>query len=570
MIVQALVKRYEDTQEIPPGWQKRGASYALNLSENGELIGFPLLEQEDPDRKKMMRQLFVLPTEPAGRTSGVKAAFLCDNGGYLCGLDPKRGEEKFRAAGRLHLQVLENVDTPAAKAVKAYFAGEKPSDIPDYITGNTVCVFQVNGRYAHEDEQIRRAWDANHSGDTEGSGEMIRCLVTGKMDTPEPLHTKIKLRGGQSTGSSLISANAESFASYGKTAKDRAADVGKFAAFAYPTALNEMLASDKHRQFVGTDTLTYWAETDGESEAAAFGWFFQPQEDDAEKLSAIMERVAKGSHIEIENCDMTRRFYLLCLSPNAGRISVRFFHVDAFGSILENIAAHYRNLEITLPQFAKFRYAPPWLLLGETTVKKKAADAAPLIGGQLTHSILSGAVYPLTLYNAILLRVKAGEDVNAVKAAIVKATLIRNYHESEVATVSLNEQSGNKPYVLGRLFSVLEQLQQRASGGSLNATIRDRYFATACSNPKNVFPTLLKLSMHHAAKLDDAGTYHEILKTRLLGRLDEQEPFPAALSMDDQGRFILGYYHQTQDFFTSKKDKENNQEKENQEGINHV
>ena len=160
----------------------------------------------------------------------------------------------------------------------------------------------------------------------------------------------------------------------------------------------------------------------------------------------------------------------------------------------------------------------------------------------------------MTLYNAILTRIRAGEDINKTKASIVKAVLIRNYNEQEVTTVALNTQISNTPYTLGRLFSVLEKLQKEASGGNLSSTIRDKYFATACANPASVFPTVLKLSMHHAAKLDNA-VFYEKLKTELLGKLDAETPFPKALSLDDQGRFILGYYHQTQDFYTKKENK---------------
>jgi CRISPR-associated protein Csd1 len=208
-----------------------------------------------------------------------------------------------------------------------------------------------------------------------------------------------------------------------------------------------------------------------------------------------------------------------------------------------------------------FRHLPPWVILSETTVKKKAADAAPLLGGQFMESIVKGSRYPMTLYQAIINRIRAGEETNKTKAAIIKAILIRNYDEREVTSLALNTETDNKAYVLGRLFSVLERLQQQASGGNLNATIRDKYFTSACANPRSVFPTLLKLSMHHSAKLDTA--YYEILKTELLGKLDVEQPFPSSLSLDDQGRFILGYYHQTQDFFTPRKEKENMEEDNN-------
>jgi CRISPR-associated protein Csd1 len=194
------------------------------------------------------------------------------------------------------------------------------------------------------------------------------------------------------------------------------------------------------------------------------------------------------------------------------------------------------------------------MILSETTVKKSASDAQPLLGGQFLRSIISATPYPTTLFNAMLTRVRAGEDVSRTKVAVIKAVLIRNYNESEVTTVSLNPQSNDQAYVLGRLFSVLEQLQKKASGGDLNTTIRDRYFAGACANPAASFPTLLKLSMHHCAKLDDARFYEQC-KTKLLGKLDEATPFPSTLNLEGQGRFILGYYHQTQWFYSKTEEK---------------
>ncbi|MDR3149006.1 MAG: type I-C CRISPR-associated protein Cas8c/Csd1 [Oscillospiraceae bacterium] len=201
------------------------------------------------------------------------------------------------------------------------------------------------------------------------------------------------------------------------------------------------------------------------------------------------------------------------------------------------------------------------MLLSETTIKKSAKDAVPLLGGQLMNSILTGNDYPMTLYNAILTRIRAGEDVNRTKAAIIKSILIRNFNnekESGETTVALNPNSDDKAYTLGRLFAALEREQSNAAGGSLNATIRDRYFASACANPKVAFVTLLKLSMNHAKKLGEKGRWLEKLKSELLAKLDDSNPYPASLSLEGQGKFILGYYHQTQEFFTSKKDKENN------------
>ena len=557
MIINALVKRYEDTQAVPPGWQRREASFALELDESGELLG--VVPLGDPGDRKPKRTL-ILPSTGSGR-AGPKAYetsyFLCDDGSYILGLDPK----KFESARKLHTALLKDINTTEARAICAYFNSgipALPQGIGEKEASNQKYIFFVNGRRIDYDDcgtQIRQAWERWESSQKSG-GEKIRCLVSGRYDTVIQLHDKVELRGVSMGKTPLISMNHQtSFRSYGTTPNDPPAQVGAETAFAYVTALNDLLKNEKHRQYIGGDTLVYWAEDGGGAEEEVFSWTSQAKEDDTDKLDALMQKMSSGRFTDINGCNFDSRFYLLCLSPNAGRISVRFFHADSFGAILSNNIAHYRRLEIDKAGNDRFRYLPIWMILNETTVKKQAADVAPLLGGQLYHSIITGSRYPMTLYHAMLNRLRAGEEVNKVKAAVVKAVLIRNYDEKEVTTVALNTQTSNKPYALGRLFSVLEQLQQRAADSKLNATIRDRYFARACANPGSVFTTILKLSIHHAAKLDNP-VYYEQLKTHLLGKLDVENPFPTALSLDDQGRFILGYYHQTQDFFTSKKIKE--------------
>jgi len=540
VIIQALVKRYEDAGGGAPGWQKRFADYAINLGEDGSVLDIISLEQQDGKRK--VRRSFMLPEEPPGRTSGIKAAFLCDNGGYFWGNDPKRGKQKFEASAMLHDTVLKNTQTAAAKAIKAFFSKPIPkAGLAE--TGNYI--FMFDGKFVHEDEEICGAWNDFFSEKTEG--ETIRCIVSGKTDRLTALHGKIKLNGVSMGAVPLISINAESFASYGKTADEPAAQVGETVSHAYVTALNDLLSDNRHNKRLAQDTLIYWAEGHDDAESEVFSLFSEPKESDTGRLDAIMNHITAGRNLSTESCDMERRFYLLCLSPNAGRISVRFFYTDSFGNILANIATHYLNLEIA--GNSRFRYLPPWIILSETTVKKSAADAPPLLGGQFLSAVISGSSYPATLYHSILTRVRAGEEINQTKAAVVKAVLIKNY-KSEVATVALKKDSANIPYTLGRLFSVLEYLQEQANG---SATIRQRYFASACSNPSIVFPTLLSLSIHHADKLDNA-VWFEKQKSDLIGRLNAENPFPSTLNLQQQGEFIVGYYHQQQERYTKKEE----------------
>ena len=571
MILHALAQRYNDTagtdNAVPFGWAMRDAAYALDLDEQGRLHGILTLWTLEGKRK--IRPQFLLPIEPTGRTSAIKPAFLCDNSKYFFGLSANGDsrEKKCHDASRaLHEKLLASVNHPIVYGILRFFENWKQDEALNHpIIAHILSdkksskefyearfVIQVNGRFVHDEPLVRQVWNEAQVG---AAGEQIRCLITGEMDTLAKLHGKISLPGVTMGSVPLVSINAESFASYGKGKDDPAAQIGEKAAFAYTTALNTLINDRNHRKRLGSDTLVYWADEGGEEEAYTFSLIGDPKEEDNQKLDGIMKKLYTGERLSIDGCVMEKPFCILCMSPNAGRISVRFFYRSTFGDVITNSLNHYSNMEVAMSQNERFLYLPPWILLSETTIKKQASDAAPLLSGQLMYSIVSGRAYPMTLYIAVIKRIHAGERVNRVKASIIKAVLLRNYPESEVITVSLNDSSNNIPYNLGRLFSVLERIQQKSANEQLNTTVRDRYFSSACANPGSVFPILLKLSIHHVAKLENP-VFFEKLKGELLNRLDSEVPFPAAMNLEEQGRFIIGYYHQNQDFFTSKKDKE--------------
>jgi CRISPR-associated protein Csd1 len=582
VIIQALVRRYEDAliNEIPYGWQNRPADYAVHINDEGEVQEITDLAESEGKKKKP--RIFLLPEE-ANRTSNIKATFICDNGGYIFGSDKKNGQKKFAESGALHRAVLGGINTKTANAIMNFFNRTHcDNDIPK----KGYFLFMHNGRFVNDCSEIQVAWNKyNHANK---KGLIKRDLISGNETMMAEFQRKIKLSGVDNGGTSLVNVNKEAFTSYGNKATDPAAFIGENTAFSYATALNELLSSDKHHKQIGSDTLVYWAAGKDEAESELFSMTLQPSESDTDKLDGIMKNMAAGKMVDVNGCNFSKPFYLLVLSPNASRISVRLFVVKAFGDIMKNITRHYENLEIVRPKYDTTSYPTPWELLiettvdnrdkkveqlpcdnlmssSETTIDDKSKKVAPLLCGELMRSIVGGAKYPMSLYNAMLIRIRAGNKINRVKAAIIKAVLIRNYSatdkESEVATVSLNPDSNYPPYVLGRLFSVLEQLQQKAAGTKLNTTIRDKYFASASTNPGSVFPTLLKLSMAHSAKLDNANSvYFEKLKTELLGKLDADSPFPSVLGLDDQGRFIMGYYHQTQDFYIPKKDNNDQEE----------
>ena len=249
------------------------------------------------------------------------------------------------------------------------------------------------------------------------------------------------------------------------------------------------------------------------------------------------------------------RFYVLGLAPNAARVSVRFFLTDPFQKVVDRMMQHYRDLEIVKQYDNQPDYLTVAHILEETVSKKsKDKDASPLMAGAVMRSILTGAPYPAALYYAIINRIRADVDddqkriskVNYVRAAVIKAFLTRKYRNQdqyqEVLVMSLNEQATTPAYVLGRLFAVLEKVQQEAVG-DVNASIKDRYFTSACASPASVFPVLLRLSQHHISKV--GAYYHDKRIETILSLLDiEKNPIPSRLTLDEQGVFILGYYHE--------------------------
>lgn len=578
MILQALTRYYEDLlsrgEIAAPGWAPAKISLALYINENGELTQIvPTMVEGTKGKKTVMQpQLMVLPAA-VKRTVSIASNFLWDNSAYLLGVDqkgkPERSRECFAAAAKLHHMVLDGIDSPNARAILAFFdtweperAAEHPALIRqlDDVTAGGNLVFRVDGRKVEEDAAIREAWQRYRDGGE--SGVKMQCLVTGKEDEIAAVHPSVKgVRDAQSSGAALVSFNAPAFCSYGRE-QNYNAPVGKYAAFAYTAALNHLLADSDHVQHIGDTTVVCWAEGADDAYPGFFsaviggGTYGGLSDND---LRAALKRLANGLPCDDLGVDPNRPFYILGLAPNAARLSVRFFLRDSFGKLMENVNAHYERMEIVRPAYEKFNYLPLWSLLRET-VNLNSRDKAPspAMAGATARAIFSGARYPASLLEAVMLRIRAERDITWGKAAIIKAYYLKNPHEDcpkEVLTVSLNEASTNPAYTLGRLFSVYEAVQQAANPG-INTTIKDKYFNSAAAMPASIFPVLNNLCQKHLRKLDARQhVYYDKQIMKLKGVLNEN--YPARMTLAQQGSFDLGYYHQTQKRYTKKEEKEN-------------
>ena len=391
-------------------------------------------------------------------------------------------------------------------------------------------------------------------------------MVTGQPGPVESVHPAIKnVAGAQSSGAALVSFNAPAFCSYGKE-QNLNAPTGKYAAFAYTSALNALLADREHVFRVGDATVVCWARSGERGYQDVFQTFFSDFYDETD-LKGLVGALCQGNPVVYDETklDPSMDFYILGLSPNSARLSVRFFLHNTFGGFLRNVQAHYDRLEIVRPAYDKFETLPLWKLLSET-VNQNARDKSPApdLAGEVLRAVLTNTRYPATLLNGAALRIRAEREVTRGRAAIVKAYYQKlaetTKHENpdipeEVLQVSLNPDASNVPYTLGRLFSVLEAIQASANPG-INATIKDKYFNSAAATPAVIFPILLNLAQKHLKKLrsSNAGlvVFYEKQLTELCSRIGEQ--YPAHMNLPQQGSFQLGYYCQTQARYQKKEE----------------
>lgn len=582
MLLQSLVKLYEawvDKGEIEKlGWNPVKISYGISLDEEGNVDEIIHLKTNAPKGNKEIPSLISLPM-PVKRSVGVASNFLYDNATYVFGYDnsnkPDRAKQCFDCFRSVDNKVLENSDDEFSTVIKKflqkdYSEFENLSDlltelnctettVDDILNKGANLLLMPLGKFPTDSKTICESWNSYYEHSDAPKGV---CLVTGKDDHIAKLHPVIKnIRGAQAAGASLVSFNATAFNSYGKE-NGYNAPVSEYAAFAYTSALNKLVSDNDHRIFAGDTTVVCWTE-DGESAYQdVFAGIFNSDDEVKQKdLCNTIVSIVNGNEVKWEGIPLnpSNNFYILGISPNSARLSVRFFIQNTFGKVMENLLKNQQRMEMVKPGFEKFNYIPLWRILGET-VNKKSRDkkCKPHLAGDVLNSIINDYNYPSTLYYGILGRISAEQNINWVKASVLKAYLLKNYDSKykEEITVDYNENSNNKAYLLGVLFSNLEEIQNTANPG-IKSTIRDRYFTAASSTPSRVFPILIDLAQNHIKKIPNVGAKVNCQKmlTKTMAKLGDK--FPNRLKLDEKGMFQLGYYQRTQERFTGKEDKNN-------------
>ena len=424
--------------------------------------------------------------------------------------------------------------------------------------------FCLSGRpdiLLHEDPLIRQKWESSLNESVEDGSVISQCAVTGETSPIARIHNKIKgVPGGQASGTVLVGFKYSSGWSYGHK-ESYNSNISENAMKRYSFALNTLLADRNHRQTIDDITVIYWA-SGGDEECVDFLSAFlfgsnektTPEQVD-QMLGGLFGKVREGAVTEeklrlTDVTDENVNFYILGMKPNAARLSVKFFYRRRLGQILSCVAQHQKDMQIGDEVMA----VPLWRLKNELKSPKSSNEQidASLMAA-IFQSIINGTPYPVYLLSTLVMRIKTDRNINHIRAGAVRACINRHdriHHNKEELTMALDKQNTNQAYLCGRLFAVLQKIQENAAGGAkLNRTIKDSYFASAASKPALVFPKLLTLSQNHMKKLSEGrAIYFNKLVEEIIGKLSGE--FPDTLLLTEQGKFMIGYYQQDQDFYT--------------------
>ncbi len=555
MILNALVGYYEralNDPEIdlaPFGFEWKAIPFVVVLDRQGNLLSV-----EDTRSTVAQKGRAFLVTQSEKRTVEVVPNLLWDTAEYALAM-PREGDPEKTA--RKHAAFVERVaslaiDDDGVSALKWFLENaDAVTSARELVVGdNPNVAFRIDDdspdMLVCNRPGVRAAIDERRDPD----GVQGFCPISGRSDRIARLHPSIKgVRGAQSSGASLVSFNLSAFNSFGKSQGENA-PIGETAVFQYSTVLNTLLKpGSRNVARVGDATMVYWSARATPLETQFPLFFSEPPPDSPNAgIDAVRELYAAVQQGRYVGDDADQAFYVLGLAPNAARISVRFWVEATVGEMAERIVQHFRDLDIDRASFDR-EALPLWLLLASTAIQGKSDRVPPNLAGATTQAILSDAEYPAVLLSAAIRRVRAEQAIPHPRAALIKACLTRHYrmtNRKELA-VSLDVERPETAYHLGRLFAALERVQGAAQG-NLNASIRDRFFASASSTPATVFPILIRLSRHHLGKLD-SSTWANKLVGEIMDRI---EAFPLRLPLQEQGLFAIGYYHQQQSHFKAK------------------
>lgn len=591
MLIKGLCDYYDILREkgevLPDGYSIVPVKYKVSLTEQGEIDEIVSCQEEvqvSGKKPKLVPKDMVMPKRT--EKPGIDANIIEHRPLYIFGLnfsnDGFTTEDNTNKAKKSHqdfvtknLAFIEGIDSPVVNAYRKFIENWRPEEEIEnrYLLdlgknySNSGFAFFLSGepdKMLHEDSQLREQWEKYYEekGDGEEEQYVAQCAVTGENAPIARIHGKIKgVYGGLATGSVLIGFNNSSENSYGNE-QSYNSNISKEVMRKYTEALNYLLKGRDHKITIDDITVIFWAmsKDSGYEDNVMAMLMGQPEGQDGIKTEEmIKDLLSRGSQLgiterEVEDkfndIDENVDFYIAGLKPNSSRLSVKFILRKRYGDILMNIARFQGEIQVKEP----LKVVPLYWIKGEMVSPKSSNEKVnPDLMTKLFEAVMYNNRFPVALLETLIRRVKTDKYINDTRAGLIKAYLNRN--EKEEIKLALDYENRNQAYLCGRLFAVLEWLQKRALG-DLNTTIKDKYFASAAAKPATVFPKLLTLAQAHIKKLD--GERNKVYYNKLIGQIINEinDEFPITLSLVDQGKFIIGYYQQNQDFFVKKEDRE--------------
>lgn len=565
MILKALYDYYNRCSDLPPiGMEEKEIGFLIVLSPDGRFVRF-----EDCRIGKNHARAYLVKKH-VGRSSGAVANYLYDNGVYVLGYSEKNTGKEQSCFDTFKAKIEEIVkafpDNKDLSAIKAFYENSRETIIQtvsqdplwDDIKKNlskkySIFSFRIDGdtKIVAEKKEILQ-FEEN-----DGNATDNLCLITGSHGPCVDTTTATMIPGSQATAKLVAFQINSGYDSYGKT-KCGNAPISEKAEFAYTTALNSMLQHDSRNKFrLGTRTFVFWASNDKEASKEAEESLFEllgyseEETDDPNAHLIEVRKVFESIYSGVLSTGLDDKFYILGLAPNSARIAVIYWSETTLKDFAEKILRHFSDMEINDTRKNKKPYMGVRDIISSVTHGGKMSDATPNLPEAVVKSIFQGLPYPATLYSACIRRIRAEQELTITRAAILKAYLNRINNNPLKIGIMLDKGNNNQGYLCGRLFAVLDKIQYEANNIS---SIRERYMNAASATPSSVFATILNLSVHHAEKLDEGRRiYFEKLKQEIFEKMSANG-FPTHLDLQDQGRFFVGYYHQRQDLFASKKE----------------
>lgn len=578
MILQALYDYYDRCKDTLPPLQAAYVSFrfAILIDENGHYKGLEALGDENG--------ITILTFRPEERTSAPVPHCLGDNGSYVLGLkeikpdkpidiisELKKNKKNFESFIK-DVEVLYNrlPNNRYAKAIYHFYQNYGHKIIEEMqhdVNWKELCkslnkniTFRILGdiELAASNEEVLQY----KIGSIVNDNEPMLCLITGKKQKPVSTTYSTFVLGGKSNAKLVSFQVSSGYDSYGKK-MGLNAPISEEAEFKYTTSLLSMLSKKSRNKFtIGDRTFLFWASKNDkagkQAEESIFNMFgFSDQRDDPNRNIEQVRKVFEAIYKEEIKTTSEDTFYILGLAPNAARIAVVYWAEIPLKVFAGTICKHFNDMEIVDTRLEKKPYMSLRNILSTVTLGGKVSDAIPNLPDAIVKSIFQGIPYPQTLFASCIRRIRAessDKDKNVVqitRAAIIKAYINRIDNNQKIE-IMLDKDNTNQGYLCGRLFAVLDKIQEEANN---QHSIRERYMNSASSTPAAVFSTILNLSNHHVENLKNEGRkiYFEKLKQEIISKIDA-DGFKAQLDLQDQGRFFIGYYHQRQDFFVKNED----------------